>query len=297
MSTKGTHDRLAHRLACTLILLNQGGKLTPKGLAGRFNVSVKTARRDLDRLDAMGLRQDEDGRYFLPSYLLGKLTFHEVDRLIALSGIQDLFPDVGSALLRDMFDHMARSALLTKGVYDEQAGKPADVQTIQGAITEYRHLDFQYRTGAGLDDYVDLEPYRLLNDKGAWYLAAVHHGQIKTFHLGKIQTLSVKASSFQPDPAIQVRVQTDDSIWSHEALSEVLITVNAEAADYFKRRTVLARQQIVEELADGSLIVSTAVVHPAQILPIVRYWIPHLRILNPLELQISLEQELREYVQ
>ena len=42
---------------------------------------------------------------------------------------------------------------------------------------------------------------------------------------------------------------------------EVAITVDAQAAPYFKRRRLIANQVIVKELADGGLIVSARVGH------------------------------------
>jgi len=43
--------------------------------------------------------------------------------------------------------------------------------------------------------------------------------------------------------------------------------------------------------------VSAKVGHPNQVLPIVRYWIPHLRVISPEGLQAELEVELQRYVE
>jgi hypothetical protein len=44
------------------------------------------------------------------------------------------------------------------------------------------------------------------------------------------------------------------------------------------------------------LIVSAKVGHINQVIPIVRYWIPHIRIISPDGLQVEMEKELREYL-
>ncbi|OIO70742.1 MAG: hypothetical protein AUJ57_08055 [Zetaproteobacteria bacterium CG1_02_53_45] len=49
-------------------------------------------------------------------------------------------------------------------------------------------------------------------------------------------------------------------------------------------------------LDDGSLIISTKVGHINQVLPIVRYWIPHVRIISPHDLQHNLNTELANYI-
>lgn len=66
-----------------------------------------------------------------------------------------------------------------------------------------------------------------------------------------------------------------------------------EVASYFKRRRLIANQAIEKELEDGGLIVSAKVGHLNQILPIVRYWIPHIRIISP---ETLMEGELAEYL-
>ena len=47
------------------------------------------------------------------------------------------------------------------------------------------------------------------------------------------------------------------------------------------RRKLIGSQTIESELEDGGLIVSGKVAHPNQILPIVRYWLPNVRIISP----------------
>ena len=79
--------------------------------------------------------------------------------------------------------------------------------------------------------------------------------------------------------------------------AEVVLKVTREVASYFKRRKLIANQVIEKELEDGGLIVSCKVAHPNQILPIVRYWLPQVRIISPEGLQADLEAQLQAYLQ
>ncbi len=63
-------------------------------------------------------------------------------------------------------------------------------------------------------------------------------------------------------------------------------------AGYFKRRKLIANQLIEKELEDGGLILSAKVGHPNQVVPIVRYWIPQIRIISPEGLQAEMESEI-----
>ena len=67
-------------------------------------------------------------------------------------------------------------------------------------------------------------------------------------------------------------------------------------AEYFKRRRLIANQVIELQLENGDLIVSTKIAHPNQIIPIVRYWIPHIRIISPEGMQIEMETDLDRYL-
>lgn len=76
----------------------------------------------------------------------------------------------------------------------------------------------------------------------------------------------------------------------------VLLQVAAAVAEYFKRRQLIPHQVIERELDGGDMLVSTSVAHADEVLPIVRYWLPHIQVLEPLAFQQQLEAGLREYL-
>ena len=49
-----------------------------------------------------------------------------------------------------------------------------------------------------------------------------------------------------------------------------------------------------QESEGGSLIVTASIHHPTQLLPVVRYWMPHVRIIEPRAWEQSLIDELRQ---
>ncbi|MNW12509.1 hypothetical protein D3C71_2102170 [compost metagenome] len=59
---------------------------------------------------------------------------------------------------------------------------------------------------------------------------------------------------------------------------------------------MLPHQQLIKQQADGRLLLRCQVNHPNQLLPIIRYWIPHVRILEPEWLQQKLRDELTDYL-
>jgi predicted DNA-binding transcriptional regulator YafY len=128
-------------------------------------------------------------------------------------------------------------------------------------------------------------------------LAAKDGETLKAYSFGKIDRLLVQAQTFVPDLSVSNTLAAEDDIWLNPNKSEVVLKVTREAASYFKRRKLIANQIIEKELEDGGIIVSCKVAHANQILPIVRYWLPHVRIISPEGLQADLLAQLQAYTQ
>jgi hypothetical protein len=75
-----------------------------------------------------------------------------------------------------------------------------------------------------------------------------------------------------------------------------VLKITKDAAEYFRRRKLIGAQVLEKELEDGGIIVSGKVAHVNQILPIVRQWIPNVRIISPEGWQGDLEEQLRKYL-
>ena len=120
--------------------------------------------------------------------------------------------------------------------------------------------------------------------------------KLKSFSVTKISALLILDSVFEWDADVDTQLIEDDGIWLSDAKQEVVLKVSAEVAGYFKRRKLIANQVLEKELEDGGLIISAKIGHTNQILPIVRYWIPHIRIISPEELQVEVDKSLNEYL-
>lgn len=292
-----SHDTLVVRLSQMLFKLNQGERLDPQALADEFGVNLRTIQRDLnERLSYLPL-QKSDGRYALDPAVLGQISGKDIERFASLAGVQGLFPRLSSDFLRDIFDSRIQSALLVKGHhYEDLSGRESDFQQLKQAIRDRHLVGFDYRKPEGLKSYTGVQPYKLLNHKGIWYLAAQDCDKLKSFSFSKIERLRVSDTVFEPDPTIEPRLQQEDGIWLGQEKKEVVLKIAKEVAGYFKRRQLIVNQVIEKDLEDGGLIVSAKVAHPNQILPIVRYWIPHVRIISPEGLQAEMEQEVSDYL-
>lgn len=291
MHTPKAHDKLAFRLGMILSKLNDGERLDKQSLAEEFNVSPKTVERDLhQRLSFLPIEK-EKGYYYLPSYVLGKLSFHDIKAFAAFSGIKDLYPELTNDLIVDILNAKTSSTMQIRGLsYESLKHKLDAFNTLGGAMLAEREIAFDYKQKRR-----EAQPYKLVNNDGIWYLVAVEAGVLKHFTFSKIENLTVSEESFEKDAAIEEILQNDQIVWFTQSPIEVIVEIDRQAAGYFLRRKLLPKQQLIEE-REESLLFSCEVAFEAEIERIVRYWIPHIRIVSPEHLQKKLEEGLRGYL-
>lgn len=294
--TQSDHDQLAWRLASILMKLNQGERLDITTLAEEFKVHKRTIQRDLQERFAFLPLEKVGGLYSLDPAYLGRLTFSDVEHFASLAGITGLFPGLDTQFLRELFDSRLNDTFTVhEGSHEDLRQRLGDFRILQQAISECRMVRFLYQKPDERKS-VKVAPYRLVSNAGIWYLAAADEGQVKSYAFAKISALSCLDEIYTPDPAISTQLDQEDSIWLNAKKTEVILAITPTAASYFRRRKLIAQQVIEKELENGGLIVSGKFAHPNQILPIVRYWIPNVRIISPEGWQADLEQGLQAYL-
>lgn len=286
------NETLANRLIDILTRLNSGEKLIINQLAESHDAHPKTIRRDLVRLESCNLPIQKDGKYFYldPTYL-GKLKLKDIQSFARISGIRHLYPNLDVSFIRELLDSRVYDA---KGYFVEDASQFKTLFEVFGeAIRKHQQIGFLYKGETRV-----VEPYKLVHHHGCWYLAAVRKGELRAYRLSRIE-LSMHSHdllNFVPDETILMQLQDEESIWFGQEKFEVILTVHSDIALHFKQRSLLPEQNIIKVLDDGGLLISSRITHKTQLLPLVRYWIPHLKIVNPESLQDEVGKGLKEYL-
>jgi len=287
-----SHDKIATRLAQILNKLNSGERLSIEELAEEFNVTKRTVQRDInERLSYLPIKK-EGTLYYLEEYYLGKLNFDDIKNFAMLSGVKELFPSLQETFLKDILDDKISGAYLIKGHnYEDLSQDQEAFKLLENAILDHQTVLFSYK-----EKERTVNPYKLVNTKGIWYLAGVDKDVLKTFAFKKITKLEVTDELFTPKDEILDIIKNDDNVWFSENQTEVVLKVDKEVASYFKRRKIIPNQFIIKELEDGVLLVSSKISFDEEILKLVRYWIPYVKIISPAYLQENLVDNLLEYV-
>lgn len=292
-----THERLAERLASILTKLNAGARLSIKELALEYSVSTRTISRDFDRMSSnLPLLQDDQSKKFYldPAYLT-KLKPQDFKYFAQVSGVEQLYPSLDLPFLKEILSQHTPDVYSAKGYEYEDASRYIELfQSLSVAIQQHRQIGFLYKNEPKL-----VQPYRLIHHHGSWYLAAVRKDQLRTYRLSHIQLQMPQHEyeTFSPDHAVLNSLEDEDSIWFGQDKFEVQIKVASTIASYFKQRRLLPEQKIEHELEDGALILSCQIGHTMQLLPLIRFWIPGLTILQPESLKQELKQSLATYLQ
>lgn len=137
-----------------------------------------------------------------------------------------MFPSLSDDFLRDIFDARMQSALLVKGHnYEDLAGKETLFRQLEQAIVARRHVAIEYRKDETCRIYVSLAPFKLINHKGIWYLAAMDGEKLKTFAFTRIDALRVIELNFAPDANIDKVLIEEEGIWFGEEKKEIVLKI------------------------------------------------------------------------
>ena len=287
-----SHDTVATRLALILTKLNESQKLDVTELAEEFNVTKRTIQRDLnDRLSFLPLKK-ENNLYSLEEFYLGKLKSEDIKNFAAICGVKELFPNLDNSFLMHILDNSLNQAYLIKGYnYEDLSYQTTQFQEVEQAILEQKLISFEYN-----QKQREVKPYKLVNNKGIWYLVGVECDILKTFSFKKIKNLQQREGTFLKEKEIEAIIKDEQTLWFSQKKIEIVLKVDSSVAYYFQRRALLPYQKIVKELENGDLLVECKVSFEEEILKIVRYWIPNVTIISPTLLQEKLKNTLSEYL-
>lgn len=290
---KEERELLAQRISTILTRLNVGETLNIEDLEREFKVSKRTLQRDFNtRLAYLPLTRNEKSISLDPIHL-GKLGMKDIHNFAVMAGVQELFPSLDSAFVTALLGKAFNSPFLVKGYhYEDKQETRLLMNKLMRAIEQRKRIEFSYNG----KDYPGIDPYKLVNNKGVWYLAATDRTKLKSFHMLKIRNLVELNEGFEVDAGVVRLIAEEDSIWFSEDKIEVVLKVSAEVAYYFQRRKLLPNQQIDKELETGELIVSSRVAHENQIVPLIKYWIPHVRVISPPRVEGAVLRDLRGYM-
>ncbi|GAA5155970.1 WYL domain-containing protein [Nocardioides marinquilinus] len=209
-------DVRADRLVATVLLLQQRGRVTAREVADELEVSVPTARRDLEALSAAGVpvyaQPGRGGGWQLVGGArtdLSGLTATEAQALFLSLG-----PAAGGAaasrtalrkLLRALpatfrEDAEAAAAAVTVdsspwGRHDR--GRSAHLEVLQAGVVARRRVRLSYADARGAVSGRVVEPWGLVDKDDVWYLVAGTDRGRRTFRVDRVVDAEPTGETFE----------------------------------------------------------------------------------------------------
>ena len=205
-----------------------------------------------------------------------------------------MFPDNSLRYLLEQLHtpEQQRTTQVHAVAHEDLRPRTQEFVQLQTAIEQKHPCSFSYK-----GKQRNVQPYKLIHKNGVWYLAAEEGAKLKNFSIGLIEKLLVdQRSFFVPKRSHKEYIDAKDDVWFTEKSTEVLLRVAPEVAHYFIRRPLLPQQHQRQD-SDGSLLVTTHINHIDQLLPVVRYWLPHVRIIQPFAWHEELKAGLQEAIE
>jgi len=276
----------ADRLVATLLLMQARGRVTAAEVAEELEISVATARRDLEALSAAGIpvypQPGRGGGWSLVGGArtdLSGLTSTEAQALFLLVGpAAAVSPEAKAALrklvraLPDTFRADAEVAASAVMIDPARWGarvkeRSAVVELLQGAVVRQRKVRFAY-TSRGRDRAERVvEPWGLVDKDDIWYLiAGTERGQ-RTFRVDRIADAELTGETFTRPADFDLSAAWERVVTEVEELrSGVSATVLVAARSAWVLQGQFGRHcEVLDTLDDGRVRLRLAAPTPLMI--------------------------------
>lgn len=321
--------------ALGILLLLTGGKLVPATvLAERFQVSLRTIYRDIDRLIALGVPIDaergaEGGYRLAKGYLQPPvaLTRNETAALLAAMALVrssrtvPLSDDLSSAeqkllatlpksvhgLLKNSSRLIGIEPIPADIFHSGSKAEPTDAwqEALDGfmnGILESRRVRFEHHNPVRKTRKShDVEPHGVLFDRDLWYLAGrcVDTDTMKVYRADRVQHLEISGLFFRPQKEFTIQSLLGGN-WLSQAMrrweQEEQITKIRITAHQARKLSAdwYYRHAVFSPLDGGDMLIAIPSADEARILPLVRWLGPGAELIAPDSLKQALARELAE---
>ena len=302
MAYKHDYDKILTRLTVILSKLNDGEALSVKELAKEFNTSDRTIQRDFnERLVSFPIYQENKKWKMQDGFRVEKTKTLEDE--IILDIIEKITEGIGGRFATQSHKLLSKiknedfNPIYTKLNIEDITDKFSEIQIIETAIKSKLEVECSYNDEEHGLYKTTIKPLKIANYEGYWYLIALKDKALKKYYLKNISNIQVTPITFTTDTKLEDLLDNSVSIWFQKDVEpfEVTMFASKKATKYFRRRPLPT--QLIETLAqDGTMEFTIKITDDMEILPIIKYWLPHLRVIKPTRIQKTIDEELQSYL-
>lgn len=301
----------ADRLVAALLLLQARGRVTAAALAEELEVSVATARRDLEALAAAGIpvypQQGRGGGWQLIGGARTDLTGLTADEARALflmigpssggspqaiSALRKLVRALPATFRADA-EAAADAVVVDPAAWGDRGGGGGPdelVGTLQTAVVQRVRVRLTYTDRRGRRSTRVIEPWGLADKDAVWYLLAGTDRGRRTFRVDRIADVEVTAERFERPTDLQLSTawaEVVDEVERHRARATAAVAIDARYARFLVQQFGRHGRQ-VGELDDGRVRLEVAAPTPRSIAEQLAGWGSLLEVEGPAEVRDEL---------
>ena len=300
---KHDYDKILTRLLSTLARLNSGEILSTKELAEEYNVTIKTIQRDFQKLLVNFPIYQENRKWKMQNGYKVE-NYRDIKELLVLNIMEKIADDIGGAFsttVHHIFSKIKNeefNPIYTKLNMEDISSKLPEIQLLEQAIKERKVISCVYDTEKDILKEEILKPLKIMNSEGFWYLVAFDEDEyIRKLYLKNVSVIKLTNNTFSYSDNIEEMLISAQNIWfqSDREPFDVKLKASTEIAKYFKRKP-LPTQSIEKVNSDGSIELSVTITYYMEIFPVVKYWLPHLKIVEPVWLDEMFIDEISKYI-
>lgn len=260
--------------------------------------SIRTIQDDLNcKLPILGVEKIEGkkGYYRMNRKYAGLFTAQELKAFSIIAGVSEIFPQFDSFFLGSLIENKFRSSILVKSPFKgSMEGREVEFEELVRSIDKLRKVRLSYTDGVRYT----VDPYKLLNIGGRWYLCAVDNedNKLKTFTFEKIQGFRELSINYEKCNSVLEIIEGSDTVWmGNKDLIEVVLKVKESFKEFFREKITIPGLIDYEETDIGDLIVKGKLYFLDEIKGIVKYWLPNIDVLSPIYLKDLITDEIVEF--
>ncbi len=205
------------------------------------------------------------------------------------------------SLIKRMHDQSKKCYFLKQLPFEQIVETPLH-KRLRQAIRSRQYCDITYAPHERFF-FEGVKPLRIVFHEGNWYLAVLdehfeENSGFRWLRLRAIEEVALHKRTFVKDPDALRFTESFQTLFSNYKKPAFTVTlyVSVEAARYFEVKKHLRSQRIVSKNGDGSLQMEVEINNEMELLPLVKKWIPHLRIEQPQWLAQKLRRQLLDYL-
>ena len=284
--------------------LSNGELLSITELSREWDIQPKTLQRDFKKLmeGSYGVVRADDGKRFKIST---KRTISK-DASTAIKMLNSLSEDIGGEFhikaqvaLRKIENHI-ESPFYTRIDVEDISEKMELIEQLEVAIAEHKMVSFKYRKWYALDDiktHENIKPYKIIIFDGFFYLFCQYKDYYPKFYLKEITDLVISKQIFEYKDKVLESMQRAQDIWFDPAKEafEVILFLDSVARVYFERKPI--KDQFLKTYLDGTGEITIYITNKEEVFSILKKWLPHVKVVEPIELQEEFESILSKYTE